>query len=144
MACRLPGECATPSKLWDFLMEGKSSWKPKAPKDRFNWDAFHHTDPDFAGTIDIAGGHYNDYVDLTRFDSGFFGLPQSEASIMDPQQRLLLEVSYECLENAGIPMETLSGTKTGCFVAFSMGGTSSAATPLGCRLQCVNSTACGI
>ncbi|KAF3762831.1 hypothetical protein M406DRAFT_45232 [Cryphonectria parasitica EP155] len=121
MACRLPGECSSPSKLWDFLCEGKSSWKPKAPKDRFNWDAFSHEDPDFEGTFSVAGGHFNDYIDLTRFDSAFFGLPPSEARILDPQQRLLLEVSYECLENAGIPMENVAGRKVGCFVAFSMG-----------------------
>lgn len=35
---------------------------------------------------------------------------------MDPQQRLMLEVSYEALENAGIPMETLAGSKTACYV----------------------------
>lgn len=122
MACRLPGECSTPSRLWDFLSEGKSSWKPRAPRDRFNYDAFSHEDPDFDGTFCVAGGHFNDYVDLSRFDSSFFGLPQSEARVLDPQQRLLLETSYECLENGGIPMESLAGRKVGCFVAFSMGG----------------------
>jgi len=38
---------------------------------------------------------------------------------MDPQQRGLLEHTYLALENAGIPMEKASGTKTsvytGCF-----------------------------
>lgn len=122
MACRLPGECSTPSRLWDFLSEGKSSWKPGAPRDRFNYSAFSHEDPDFDGTFCVAGGHFNDYVDLSRFDLSFFGLPQSEARVLDPQQKLLLETSYECLENGGIPMESLAGRKVGCFVAFSMGG----------------------
>lgn len=35
---------------------------------------------------------------------------------MDPQQRLLLEVTYEGLENAGIPLPRITGTKTSCFV----------------------------
>lgn len=35
---------------------------------------------------------------------------------MDPQQRLLLEVAYESLESAGISMEAISNTDTGCFV----------------------------
>jgi len=35
---------------------------------------------------------------------------------MDPQQRFMLEISYEAFENAGIPMEKLAGTQTGCYV----------------------------
>ena len=35
---------------------------------------------------------------------------------MDPQQRHLLEVSYEALENAGIPLSCIAGTNAGVFV----------------------------
>ena len=35
---------------------------------------------------------------------------------MDPQQRHLLEVSYEALENAGLPLPCISGTNMGVFV----------------------------
>lgn len=36
---------------------------------------------------------------------------------MDPQQRQLLEVIYECLENAGETLESVSGANVGCYVA---------------------------
>lgn len=35
----------------------------------------------------------------------------------DPQQRFLLEVTYEALESAGIPKDTISGRKMGVYVA---------------------------
>ena len=35
---------------------------------------------------------------------------------MDPQQRHLLEVAYEALENAGLPMSLVAGTRTGVFI----------------------------
>lgn len=39
---------------------------------------------------------------------------------MDPQQRLLLEVTYEALENAGIPLNKIMGQNVGVFVGGSM------------------------
>lgn len=41
--------------------------------------------------------------------------------MVDPQQRQLLECTYEALENAGIPQESVAGSNMGVFV----GGTSS-------------------
>lgn len=35
---------------------------------------------------------------------------------MDPQHKLLLQCTYRALEDAGIPMEKASGTRTGVFL----------------------------
>ena len=35
---------------------------------------------------------------------------------MDPQQRILLEVVYECFETAGVSLDKVSGSDTGCYV----------------------------
>ncbi|KAG9334356.1 hypothetical protein JZ751_008242 [Albula glossodonta] len=53
---------------------------------------------------------------LNEFDHKFFGITEAEADLMDPQQKLLLECTYRALENAGIPMEKASATRTGVFI----------------------------
>jgi acyl transferase domain-containing protein len=40
----------------------------------------------------------------------------NEANGTDGQQRLMLEVAYETLENAGVPMQSILGSKTGVYV----------------------------
>lgn len=35
---------------------------------------------------------------------------------MDPQQRIMLEITYEAFENAGLPLEAISGSDTSCYV----------------------------
>lgn len=55
--------------------------------------------------------------DPALFDARFFSISPLEAVAMDPQQRMLLEVAYEAFENSGIPMERLSMSPTGVYVA---------------------------
>lgn len=50
------------------------------------------------------------------FDAAFFNISQAEATALDPQQRMTLELAYEAFESAGIPIEAVAGTKTGCFM----------------------------
>lgn len=54
--------------------------------------------------------------DVSLFDAPFFSTTAKEAAAMDPMKRLLLEVSYESIENAGIPMESLVNSDTACYV----------------------------
>jgi acyl transferase domain-containing protein len=96
-------------------MDGRSA-HGEIPPSRFNKSAFHHPDPDRAGAINCNGGYFLE-DDVRLFDNLFFGIHNLEARHMDPQQRQLLEVVYECLENAGESLESVSGTNVGCYVA---------------------------
>ncbi|KAL6719986.1 hypothetical protein ACLMJK_001907 [Lecanora helva] len=116
MACRVPG-ASNPSQLWENIVQQKDLQR-KMPEDRFNIDAFYHPDGANKATSNARYGYFLD-SDISEFDSEFFKISGKEAEAMDPQQRLLLEVTYEALEDAGITLEQISGTRTsvfcGCF-----------------------------
>ncbi|KAK3400724.1 hypothetical protein B0T20DRAFT_390600 [Sordaria brevicollis] len=115
-ACRLPGGNHSPSQLWDFLAEGKVA-PNKVPESRFNVSA-HYDGSHKPGTMRPPGGMFlSSSIDLATFDAPFFSIPRDSAISMDPNQRQLLEVTYECLENAGIPLGKLDGEPVACFVA---------------------------
>ncbi|CAG8889072.1 unnamed protein product [Penicillium nalgiovense] len=111
---RGPGDAKNVEKLWEMILTGKEAWSP-IPVKRWNSEAFHHPDHARHGTINVEGGHFLE-EDVSVFDAPFFNMTSDEAAAMDPQQRLLLEVAYEGLENAGIPLTKILGTKTSCFV----------------------------
>ena len=115
LACRLPGEASSGSKLWDLLVNGRSG-QCDIPSSRFNVDAFYHPKGvDRPGSMNTRGGYFLK-EDIRSFENDFFGINNLEATYMDPQQRKLLEVVFECFESAGVPMEQISGSNTGCYV----------------------------
>ncbi|KAH6649445.1 hypothetical protein F5144DRAFT_616611 [Chaetomium tenue] len=116
MGCHLPGEVRSPAGFWDMMMNKRTGQTPKVPADRFNIDAHFHDNNDRPGSFGVLGGYFLK-DDLSNFDPGLFGITPIEAMWMDPQQRKLLEVVYEALESGGIPLEKISGTRTGVFAA---------------------------
>jgi acyl transferase domain-containing protein len=113
-ACRLPGGNYSPSKFWEFLERGEIACN-KVPDSRFN-HAAHYDSSMKPRTMRQPGGMFLKDIDLADFDATFFELPASDAIAMDPAQRQLLEVTYEGLENAGIPLAKVNGQLVGCYV----------------------------
>ncbi|KAK4224175.1 putative polyketide synthase [Podospora fimiseda] len=113
-ACRLPGEVSSLGSLWDMINNVKTG-HCKIPSDRWDADTWHHPDPDRKGGIAVKHGYFLQQ-DIGHFDAPFFSTTAKEAAAMDPMKRLLLEVSYESIENAGIPVENLMNSRTGCYV----------------------------
>ncbi|KAM4056688.1 KR domain-containing protein [Hirsutella rhossiliensis] len=116
LACRLPGDISSPSELWDFLAQEKSA-QSDFPKNRLNIDSWYHPDTQRPGSIATKGGYFlSDSDSFREFDPSFFGISPLEAASLDPQQRKLLEVIYESFESAGLKLDDVSGSNTGCFV----------------------------
>ena len=104
LGCRFP-QAKGPDEFWQLLKSSKSAIS-KVPASR--WTPTEGSVP--------WGGFISD---ADRFDPAFFGISPREADTMDPQQRLVLEVSWEALENAGIPVQSLAGSQTGVFIGIS-------------------------
>ncbi|KAF2218978.1 AMP-binding enzyme [Elsinoe ampelina] len=121
--CRFPGDTTTPSKLWQLLQDPKDLRIP-VPPSRFNAAGFYHKIASHHGHSNVKDmkSYYlsNDPVERW-FDAPFFGINAAEANVLDPQLRLLMETTYEALESAGLPMESLQGSDTGCYVGLMIG-----------------------
>ena len=116
IACRLPGDVNSASALWSLLEEERSG-QCDIPSSRFNIDAYYQPGgPEVPGGMNTKGGYFIK-EDIREFDNDFFGILNAEATHMDPQQRKLLEVVFECFESAGVSLEQISGSDTGCYVS---------------------------
>jgi len=116
IGCRMPGDVYSADDLWRLLLN-KIDAISEIPEDRWNNDFYYDKENKNAGKVSVRhGGFVND---IDRFDAAFFGISPVEALRIDPQHRLLLETAYNALDNAGIPVESLSGSDTGVFIGIS-------------------------
>ncbi|KAI9689480.1 MAG: Type I Iterative PKS [Bathelium mastoideum] len=113
-ACRFAGEASSLGSLWDIVSKVKTGHCP-VPGDRWDSSHWYHPDPDRKGALGPQHGYFLQQ-DISHFDAPFFSITAKEAAAMDPMKRLLLEVSYESIENAGILVDDLMNSRTGCYV----------------------------
>lgn len=117
IGCRFPGEVNSPTEFWEKLKGGLDAITD-VPADRWQLEEYYDPDTNKAGKIKSAKGGF--IKDIDKFDAEFFSIFPAEAQCIDPQQRMLLEVTYQALEDAGIPLEKLSGSKTAVFMGVFM------------------------
>ncbi|KAJ5951279.1 uncharacterized protein N7479_009692 [Penicillium vulpinum] len=113
-ACRFPGGCDSPSKLWELLKNPRDISK-KVPLDRFNVDHYYHPEATHHGTTNATKSYFLE-ENVAQFDAPFFNIQPMESDAVDPQQRLLLETVYDSICTAGLPMENLRGSSTAIYV----------------------------
>ncbi|KAK2018433.1 ketoacyl-synt-domain-containing protein [Colletotrichum eremochloae] len=115
MACRLPGGAKSPEDLWTVLAEGRDG-RIEVPKERWKSKSFYHKNMDAKEATNFSHGYFSDR-DISGFNARFFSVPRTETPGIDPQQRQLLEVTYEAIEHARIPIESLRGPETSVHMA---------------------------
>ena len=113
IGCRFPGGVRSADDLWKLLADGVDAIV-EVPEERWHLPALYHPDPARPGRANTRWGGFLDQID--RFDAQFFGISPREAEVADPQQRLLLEVAYHAVEDAGITLDALAGTRASVYV----------------------------
>ncbi|RAV32494.1 polyketide synthase Pks13 [Corynebacterium heidelbergense] len=111
MAARYPG-AENLQQMWDMLL-GYRAGIGDLPEGRWSEYEGDEAMRRRMAQARLTGGYL---PDLAGFDAEFFGLSPVEATNMDPQQRILLQLTWEALEHAHIPANTLRGRDVGVFV----------------------------
>lgn len=113
IGCRLPGGVDSPESYWNLLCSETDATR-EVPETRWNAARFHDPNPAKVGKMATRRGGFLD--DIDQFDPQFFGISPREAHSLDPQQRLLLQVTWEAMEDGGLPADGLAGTNVGVFI----------------------------
>jgi 3-oxoacyl-(acyl-carrier-protein) synthase/aryl carrier-like protein len=99
MACRFPG-ARNLDAYWRLLAEGRSAIG-RVPAERGQTQ-----EGSYAALLD----------DVTHFDSKFFQIQDSDASVIDPQALLLLEETLHALCHAGLSLHEVKGSHIGVYL----------------------------
>ncbi|MCW5211359.1 SDR family NAD(P)-dependent oxidoreductase [Desulfobulbus sp. TB] len=112
MACRFPGGAHTPEQFWQLLQQGQEA-VTDIPASRWSVDEYYDPEHGTPGKMYTRQAHFLQHP-IEEFDPLFFGMSPVEGQHIEPRHRLLLEVTWEALENAGLPVDALPA-RTGIF-----------------------------
>ncbi|KAG9276475.1 hypothetical protein AMEX_G8790 [Astyanax mexicanus] len=112
IGCNFPGGEGL-ENFWTVLVNGRNCAE-EIPEERFDLSHWYDPNDKVLGKTQTTKAAFID--GFNEFDHKFFGISEDEANFMDPQQKLLLHCSYRALEDSGIPMEKVSGSRTGVYI----------------------------
>lgn len=115
--CCFPGGANSPEQYWDLLSKGYDAIS-EIPKTRFDVDKYYNDEAGTKGKTYTKNAGFLD-MDIKSFDNTHFEITADEVCSMDPQQRILLETSWKALENSGLDIPKMRGSKTGVFIGLS-------------------------
>ncbi|MFD9061121.1 SDR family NAD(P)-dependent oxidoreductase [Kitasatospora purpeofusca] len=113
VGCRFPGRVESAAGLWDLAAEGRQTAGP-VPADRWGAGrlaALH--DPELAAR---AGRGCFLQGDVWGWEPEAFSVAPMEQEWVDPQFRVLMEVAWQAVEDAGVPMNAMRGSRTGVYM----------------------------
>ncbi|KIA64341.1 hypothetical protein FG87_13885 [Nocardia vulneris] len=102
----------SPAGLWDLVAAGRDTLGP-VPPDRWDPALTRFLHPDDVSRYDR--GCFID-GDVWAWDPEAFSIARIEAAYVDPQFRVLLETAWEAVENAGLSIGAIRGSRTGVYV----------------------------
>jgi acyl transferase domain-containing protein/glutamate-1-semialdehyde aminotransferase/enoyl-CoA hydratase/carnithine racemase/acyl carrier protein len=108
-----------PEQFWRNLVEKKSSIR-EVPRQRWDWRSYRAPMPN-GGSEGAAPpiSKWGAFVENPdHFDPLFFNITPRDAQTMDPQERIVLQECYHAIEDAGLNMADLSGSRTGVFIGY--------------------------
>lgn len=112
IGCRFAG-VRGPEALWQALREGRDLVSDTPP---VRYDTSRYADrASLTGEPLLATESGGFLDDIESFDANFFRISPREAVRLDPHQRLFLETAFDAVEDAGIPLERLRGSRTGVY-----------------------------
>ncbi|KAH6646092.1 fatty acid synthase S-acetyltransferase [Truncatella angustata] len=113
LSFKLPGDVTDEGALWQMLVDRRNAMT-EWPANRIAIDAFFDKTSEARNRLQSRGGHFVS-DDPASFDAPFFSITAKDAASMDPQQRWALECSFHAFENAGMPVESLKGSRMAVF-----------------------------
>ena len=111
IGCRF-ADARGPAEFYEIIRQRRNTVRD-APRHRielgYDIDHFYDPRPRIPGKISSKKGGFLEHPEL--FDPEAFGIAPRDALTMEPQQRLMIEVTWDALDDAGIPVESVMGER---------------------------------